>query len=1341
MMRRLLSTFACLLLGTLWAAAASAATYTLPGALPPGCSGTGPSYTCTALTLGYNDVIVVNSPKPATLTINGNFSTDTSQINQAGTASDLTLVVNGTLTLGYQAKIKANITATSVNDAGGGNVVITGNLAANGGNVSLAYQTTVSGNLSTTGTGTLTTGQSGSIGGNVSGGSGSISISESGTVSGNVTGTGSITVVQSATVFGNVSAGSGAVSVGYQGKVNGNLGTTGTISLAQASRIGGNVTGGAGNVSVGYGATVVGTLTTSSGTIDIAQSAVLSACVKSTASASITLGYQSSVNSVCCGTSCTSSCVVNNSTYAMPPLCAAATTLLADYRMDESLWNGTAAEVKDASGNAYHARSATASTGVPVAITVSGSPAYGTTSNGSCGYGLFNRSSPSPGATHAYVQLPSNFPALSGSFTVLGWIRSTAPTQSGQRILVNDDNQDGWALSLGDAGNASVRLFNRNLNASGAVLTSGSSGTGATTANCGSGTFCLDSAPVIAANTWYYVAALVDTTAKQVQTLIYNTSGTLLAGATSAYTGTWVAGSGGTAIGGESGSSSEGQGSNFHFYGNIDELQVYSGVLAGSAITAQLSRSRSCPVPAIASFTISGTGSASTCRAQTLTITAKDAAGNTLTNYTGTINLSTSSGRGDWSLGSSPTPSGSFTAGSANSGTASYTFSTGDAGIVKLQLAHSLAQNVSVTVVDSALASTSSTSASINYRDNAFVWAEDMTGKIAGTNVVVAGRNHDMQVSLIKKDATTGSCGVATDFSGTRNLKLWRTDSAGSWTAPSVVVGPSSTTVPAARPGSNNLALSFAAGVATLNLATTDIGKYTLNLDDDSGTYAAGTISGSIGDLTVRPYTITVSGISRGSTPNPSGSTATDGVLGAAGASFSATVAAWRWASASDANSDGVPDNGASFTNVTAGGLAPSFNSTVTLSLLAGSQTPAGGVLGTLANGAVTGFSGGTVTVSNLQYSEVGSFQFNNAGVASNFLGTAGLSLDALTFAANGTQNRRVGRFVPAGFALSNPSVVHRADLSCGTAPTVASTFTYLDENFRLGFTLTAQNAAGATTANYVDDPSTANYQGNFARLDLATAANFRLAGISGSTAFKTGVGGRLSVSAASGSWANGVASNITLTAKALRTLTPDGPFTAAFGIVPVDADGVTMSTLDLDTDTPANGNDRTRVSTIPLHWGRLRLQNGMAAANRPVYLPLAAQSWNGSIFTTNTLDSCTRIASTHLSFGNLRKSLAASDAVMSNSPVTLNAGVGNITLAAPASGHVGTLDVALSLDTAADSSCLGWTPTKAATAGAGLLALRGLWCGTTATKDPSARATWGLYRGDNGVIYQRENY
>ncbi|WP_163505099.1 DUF6701 domain-containing protein, partial [Escherichia coli] len=70
-----------------------------------------------------------------------------------------------------------------------------------------------------------------------------------------------------------------------------------------------------------------------------------------------------------------------------------------------------------------------------------------------------------------------------------------------------------------------------------------------------------------------------------------------------------------------------------------------------------------------------------------------------------------------------------------------------------------------------------------------------------------------------------------------------------------------------------------------------------------------------------------------------------------------------------------------------------------------------------------------------------------------------------------------------------------------------------LGESFQVGFTLTAQNAAGATTQNYA---------GSFAKLDLTAAANLSLAGIAGTTMFKPG--GRAVPLASSGSWSAGAA-------------------------------------------------------------------------------------------------------------------------------------------------------------------------------------------------------------------------
>lgn len=737
-----------------------------------------------------------------------------------------------------------------------------------------------------------------------------------------------------------------------------------------------------------------------------------------------------------------------------------------------------------------------------------------------------------------------------------------------------------------------------------------------------------------------------------------------------------------------------------------------------------------CATDPLAGFSIAvDNTSGSTCTPSTVTISAVNSAGNILSQYANTLSLSTSTGRGDWTAGSSPAPAGVLGNGTSNDGAASYAFTTADAGVVKLKLGETLAQNVVITASDPDVSGSASTSATIAFRDNAFTLAEDAAARVAGTDVAVAGRPHDHTVSLIRKDPSTGSCGIAADYTGSRALKLWRTDSGGSWTAPTVVSP--ALTIPSSKPASDNLTLAFANGVANFNLGTTDIGRYTLNLLDDSLAYADTPVSGTGNTLTVRPFGIVVQGIKQvvggATTPNPGGSAATDTVFAKAGSNFQATVSAYRWASGADSNNDGTPDAAASLAATTAGGVTPSFSSTVSLSPLAGSQTPSGGTLGALNNGNV-GTASGTGTTSSLQYTEVGSFALDTSGVVSNFLGS-GLSLDAVVFNSSGSPSTRVGRFIPSSFAVSGATVTHRANAGC----TPASTFTYLDENFSLGFTLTAKNAGGAVTTNYT---------GSFARLDLADPSIFNLAGISGSTVFRTGTSPRLSLGTSSGTWSAGIANGIALTAAALRGNGPEAELSASFGIRPVDLDGVQVGSYDLDTDSPADGNDRSALGSVTLRFGRLRLQNAIGSQDRTLALPVAAQYWNGSAFATNTLDSCTKILASEVNFGNHRKTLTVADTVLAGSPVTLASGAGSLVLAKPATGHAGTVDVALSLGSnATDNACQQpWTPTGAATAGANRPYLRGAWCGSSHDRDPSARASFGLYRGADNFIHQREN-
>lgn len=778
------------------------------------------------------------------------------------------------------------------------------------------------------------------------------------------------------------------------------------------------------------------------------------------------------------------------------------------------------------------------------------------------------------------------------------------------------------------------------------------------------------------------------------------------------------------------------------FRAPLDEFMVFSTALGASDISAIYNYQRagknwdgttrnlnSC-VPAIASFLITGTGTASTCSPQAITVTAKDSGGNTITGYTGTVTLRTSSGMGTWALGS-PAPGGGFSAGS-NDGQATYTFVSGDAGVARFTLSHAAARDLTVLVTDTSTGANTN-SATVQFRDNAFVWTEDLNDKISGSWIGVAGRPHDMKLTLVKKDAITGACGPATDYTGSRNLKLWRTDSSGPWTAPSVVSPALS--IPTAKPAASNLTLNFSTGAATFNLGTSDVGQYTFSVADETGTYATNAISGSSSLMTVRPFAIVISGIKMGSTNNPNGSLPSDAILGAAGANFSATVAAYRWSNTADlgdagdatgvSTNDGVPDANVGFAAITAGGIAPGFAYTAVL-------RPASGIpaLGTLNNGSVA-VTGGSATASNLQYTEVGGFQFDTSNVLTGYLG---LNMRGYFFNASGVQNTMVGRFIPASFAVSNGSVTHRSTASC----TPAAGFSYLGENFQLGFDLEARNALGSRTFNYT---------GSYAKLNLTVPANLGPAGVAGSTTFKTG-GGRLSAVSSTGSWSNGAAS-ATLVLNAARAIgaggasSPDGPFSASFGILPSDGEASGVSAPNLDTDVPANGAERGLVATVALRYGRLRLQNAIGSQHRPLSVPLQAQYWDGSVYQINTQDSCTRISSSQISFGNYRKTMTSSDATVLASPITVNQGKALITLAKPAAGRSGSYDLALALgSTATDASCLSWSPAPApaASSGANLSHLRWPWCGTAADKDPSARASFGLYTGTDSIIYQREN-
>ncbi len=222
---------------------------------------------------------------------------------------------------------------------------------------------------------------------------------------------------------------------------------------------------------------------------------------------------------------------------------------LAEYQLDECL--GTTATNAVTGGAAYNG---TLVGGVTVAQ--AGRICTADSFNGSTGY----------------IGLPVGFPKLgftplgappSTSFTIASWFNSTNAAQSGQRIYVDDQNNTGgFAISLGDGGAGMVRFFSRAVSP---VI--------------------LDSPAVVASDNWYFVVATHDATTKKRRLIIYSAGGSLLSDTSDAvpYTGTWGSDVGTAAIGGENASSAE---SAFRFRGRLDEVRIYSRVLADTEIAA-----------------------------------------------------------------------------------------------------------------------------------------------------------------------------------------------------------------------------------------------------------------------------------------------------------------------------------------------------------------------------------------------------------------------------------------------------------------------------------------------------------------------------------------------------------------------------------------------------------------------------------------------------------------------------------------------------------------------------------------------------------------------------------
>jgi len=936
------------------------------------------------------------------------------------------------------------------------------------------------------------------------------------------------------------------------------------------------------------------------------------------------------------------------------------------WHLDESSWTGTAGEVVDSSGNGY---GGTAEHG---ATTTSLTPAV-TGTTGTCGYGTFN-------GTTQYVQMPSTLPHSGSTFTVTAWIRPTASTQG--RIWSDDENLNGYALSFGDPGGTKLRFYSRS----------------PTLVN-------LDSTVSLAVNQWYFVAAVMDAATAHTMTLyLYNSSGTLLDTETVART-SFSAGTGAnTTIGGDADAAVEG--AIYRFPGNIDEVTLYPNALTAAQVKAAATLTHACPSTVYAaSFHITTSNYGIYCLPQTVTVAVRDASGNAFSGYGGTVTLSTTTGKGTWSLTSG---GGTFTDAVPNDGLATYTFPGYQNSAI---FALSYSSGAPVVTVDATQSSPTvinddGTQGAITFAPSGFTvtsspFTNPAGGVAAFASPQIAGSAFSVYLTAYGVNPTDNTCGIITSYAGTKSINFWSTYvNPATGTVKATVNGNSAAT---AETSSTAQSVAFTSGQAAVTASYKDAGSLSLSMKDaTTGNPNLTTgIRGSTGTLVSRPANFVVSNIKNTASgvANPAATSATGAVFIGAGQPFTATVTA-------------VESGGAATPNFGRESPAESVKFSTVLVLPASGDAPS-------VTGTFPAFAGGSATGTAFGWPEVGIVNLVPRVSDGDYLGSGDV-------VGNATGN--VGRFIPYTFAVALNTPVFATGCNAGGFTYVGQPLVYTIAPM---ITATAQALGGTTTLNY-------------------TGTLFKLtnSSLTGRAYTPTPATPALSLGGLPATSVDPVIVDLG-TGQATMTFSSGTGLLFARGgaIAPFNANvALSIHVIDLDGAAASNPVTFGAASGIAFStgatqlYGRVALHNALGSELLDLPMPLTTEYYLSVTqgFATNLKDTCT--ATPALTFSAYQQNLAAGGTCVRDAGSPGQSGVG-CAAAAPGSLAITANAAAGNFNMHLQAPGSGKSGAVTVTAGAPTW-LQYLWNSSTGSvSSPSAMATFGVFPAPASRVHQREVY
>jgi MSHA biogenesis protein MshQ len=602
----------------------------------------------------------------------------------------------------------------------------------------------------------------------------------------------------------------------------------------------------------------------------------------------------------------------------------------------------------------------------------------------------------------------------------------------------------------------------------------------------------------------------------------------------------------------------------------------------------------------LANYRISHAGTAVSCAAEPVTITAYNGLGVPMAPPAGTqIRLSTSSTLSSWVDGNT------------------FTFN-GTATSATKWLRHPAEGNVNIDVTDGARRENPSFDPVLRFVDAILgIYADDQFTPVAAQT---AGVPSNIVLRAVRKDVRTGAC--VARMTGTRTVNLAAECLNPSSCSTGQLMRVNGNTVGA---NASNTVQNFQAqslvfnqqGIARVSMEYLDVGQVRLHARVNlpaTAQDAAMELRGQSDAFVVKPHALVVQQVqSLSGVQNPSTLKEGNPFL-TAGTPFQLSV------DARNARGNVTPNFG-----------RETISAVTQLSVKADAVVhPQGGTLTSLSvNGAFSLSGPGIATVSSVKWKQVGSVNIVPTFSETNPAGYLGAgTIPVLTGAV-------VGRFAPDRYESTTSPLVSACEKE-GTP------FHYMDAPLRsasyantaFGVTLTAVDADGDVVTNY-DGDLLGN--GNVSSTDAYATAEVSLSLSAAQTDLSPRLVDGQGNPLATPLWKKGVMAMQYPQARIARLAVPDGPFyDAALRLHLIDCidkrsvrNG--LSTHDTSGGCGAPKNNTLSLGDFDVVSGRLRLEDAQGPETAALKAPIMLQYWQGDRWTLNTRDSCTQLSRSQL--------------------------------------------------------------------------------------------------------------